>query len=39
VAKISANFGPPWAGKLACDNFHPSQRGYRDWTRAVLAAI
>ncbi|MGH3256405.1 MAG: SGNH/GDSL hydrolase family protein [Streptosporangiaceae bacterium] len=39
VAKISAHFGPPWAGKLACDNFHPSQDGYRDWTRAVLAAI
>jgi acyl-CoA thioesterase I len=39
VAKISANFGPPWAGKLACDNFHPSQAGYRDWTRAVLAVI
>jgi acyl-CoA thioesterase I len=39
VAKISANFGPPWAGKLACDNFHPSQDGYRDWTRAVLTVI
>jgi len=39
VAKISANFGPPWDGKLACDNFHPSQQGYRDWTRAILAAI
>ena len=39
VAKISAHFGPPWAGKLACDNFHPSQAGYRDWTRAILAVI
>jgi lysophospholipase L1-like esterase len=39
VAEISAHFGPPWAGKLACDHFHPSQDGYRDWTRAVLAAI
>jgi acyl-CoA thioesterase I len=39
VAEISANFGPPWSGKLASDCFHPSQDGYRDWTRAVLAAI
>jgi len=39
VAKISANFGPPWRGKLACDNFHPSEDGYRDWTRAVLDVI
>jgi lysophospholipase L1-like esterase len=39
VAKISAHFGPPWAGKLASDNFHPSQYGYRDWTRAVMAVI
>ena len=39
VAKVSAHFGPPWSGKLASDCFHPSQDGYRDWTRAVLAAI
>jgi len=39
VAKISAHFGPPWGGKLACDNFHPSQQGYRDWTRAILRVI
>jgi acyl-CoA thioesterase I len=39
VAEISANFGPPWAGKLASDYFHPSQDGYRDWTRALLAVI
>jgi lysophospholipase L1-like esterase len=39
VARISAHFGPPWDGKLACDNFHPSEDGYRDWTRAVLKVI
>lgn len=39
VAKISAHFTAPWAGKFASDSFHPSQDGYRDWTRAVLAAI
>ena len=39
VAEVSTQFVAPWAGKFACDNFHPSQDGYRDWTRALLAAI
>jgi acyl-CoA thioesterase I len=39
VAEVSAHFLPPWAGKFASDSFHPSQAGYRDWTRALLAAI
>jgi acyl-CoA thioesterase I len=39
VAEVSAQFTAPWAGKFASDSFHPSQDGYRDWTRAVLAAI
>jgi lysophospholipase L1-like esterase len=39
VAEISAHFTPPWTGKFAPDCFHPSQAGYRDWTRALLAAI
>ncbi len=39
VAEISAHFTAPWAGKFGCDNFHPSQDGYRDWTRALLAAV
>jgi acyl-CoA thioesterase I len=39
VAEISAHFTPPWPGKFSCDNFHPSQDGYRDWTRALLAAV
>jgi hypothetical protein len=39
VAEVSAHFVAPWVGKFACDNFHPSQDGYRDWTRALLAAL
>jgi acyl-CoA thioesterase I len=39
VAEVSAHFMPPWAGKFASDNFHPSQDGYRDWARALLTAI
>jgi lysophospholipase L1-like esterase len=39
VAKVSEHFTPPWAGKFACDSFHPTMDGYRDWTRAVLDAI
>jgi acyl-CoA thioesterase I len=39
VAEVSAHFMPPWTGKFAPDCFHPSQDGYRDWTRALLAVI
>ena len=39
VAEVSAHFLPPWTGKFGCDSFHPSQDGYRDWARALLAAI
>lgn len=39
VAEVSAQFVAPWAGKFACDSFHPSQDGYRDWTRALLTAL
>lgn len=39
VARISEHFTPPWAGKFAKDNFHPSISGYRDWTGALLAAL
>jgi acyl-CoA thioesterase-1 len=39
VAAVSENFTAPWAGKFSCDSFHPSQDGYRDWTRALLATI
>jgi acyl-CoA thioesterase I len=39
VAEISAHFLPPWTGKFASDCFHPSQDGYRDWSRALLSAV
>ncbi len=39
VAQVSQNFVPPWAGKFSVDNFHPSQDGYRDWSRALLRAL
>ena len=39
VARISEHFTPPWGGKFASDCFHPSQNGYQDWSRALLAAI
>jgi lysophospholipase L1-like esterase len=39
VAEVSAHFRPPWGGKFASDYFHPSQAGYRDWARALLAAL
>ena len=38
VAEASAHFRPPWTGKFASDCFHPSQAGYRDWSRAMLGA-
>ncbi len=39
VAEVSAHFRPPWGGKFASDYFHPSQVGYRDWARALLAVL
>jgi lysophospholipase L1-like esterase len=39
VAEVSTHFRPPWPGKFASDYFHPSQAGYRDWARALLAAL
>jgi lysophospholipase L1-like esterase len=39
VAQVSAHFTAPWIGKFSSDSFHPSQDGYRDWTRALLAAL
>ena len=39
VAAVSQQFTPPWIGKFSCDSFHPSQDGYRDWTRALVAAL
>jgi len=39
VARVSAHFTAPWAGKLAVDSFHPSQDGYRDWSSALIEAL
>lgn len=39
VAEVSRHFTPPWEGKFAGDKFHPSDVGYRDQARAVLASI
>ena len=39
VAEVSRCFTGPWGGKFSVDNFHPSQDGYRDWTRALVAAV
>ena len=39
VAEVSRHFIPPWVGKFSVDNFHPSQDGYRDWTRALVEAL
>ena len=39
IADVWAHTGAPRAGKLAADGFHPSERGYRDWTAAFAAAL
>ena len=39
IAEVSAQFIAPWTGKFSVDSFHPSQDGYRDWTRALLAVL
>ena len=39
VAPVSEHFTPPWIGKFSADSFHPSQDGYRDWTRALLSVL
>lgn len=39
VAEVSKQFIPPWAGKFSVDNFHPSQDGYRDWSRALVQVL
>jgi lysophospholipase L1-like esterase len=39
VAEVSRNFTAPWTGKFSADSFHPSQDGYRDWSRALIKAL
>jgi acyl-CoA thioesterase I len=39
VADVWAHTGPPWAGNLAPDHFHPNEQGYRRWTTAFAEAL
>lgn len=39
VADLWRHTGAPWQGKYASDMFHPNDLGYRDWTRALAAAL
>jgi lysophospholipase L1-like esterase len=39
VAEVSRCFTGPWNGKFSVDNFHPSQDGYRDWSRALMEIL
>lgn len=39
VVAYSRSYTRPWRGKFAADRFHPSDRGYRDATRAVLEEL
>jgi lysophospholipase L1-like esterase len=39
VADVWAHTGPPWAGQLAPDGFHPSERGYAGWAAAFAEAL
>jgi lysophospholipase L1-like esterase len=39
VADIWAHTGPPWRGKYAGDDFHPSDAGYADWCTAFTDAL
>ncbi len=39
VADVWGHTGPPWAGQLAADHFHPSERGYQGWAAAFAEAL
>jgi lysophospholipase L1-like esterase len=39
VADVWAHTGPPWRGKYAGDDFHPSDAGYADWCAAFADAL
>jgi acyl-CoA thioesterase I len=39
VADVWSHTGPPWAGNLAADHFHPSEQGYGRWTAAFAEAL
>jgi lysophospholipase L1-like esterase len=39
VADVWSHTGPPWDGKLAPDDFHPNDAGYRDWADAFAEVL
>jgi lysophospholipase L1-like esterase len=39
IADAWAHTGPPWEGKYAADDFHPSDTGYSEWCAAFAEAI
>ncbi|MFN2451030.1 MAG: SGNH/GDSL hydrolase family protein [Candidatus Dormibacteria bacterium] len=39
VADLYAHTGPPYAGRMAADQFHPNEAGYSRWTRALAEVI
>lgn len=39
VADLWATTGPPWQGNYAEDFFHPNDRGYGHWVRAILPVM
>jgi lysophospholipase L1-like esterase len=39
VVDVWAHTGPPWRGKYAADDFHPSDAGYADWCAAFAGAL
>jgi lysophospholipase L1-like esterase len=39
VADVWAHTGPPWRGKYAADDFHPSDAGYAGWCDAFADAL
>lgn len=39
LVRLHAHTGPPWRGKFSADQFHPNERGYRDWADAFSEAL
>ena len=39
VADVWAHTGPPYAGRLAADYFHPSEHGYEAWATSFAEAL
>jgi lysophospholipase L1-like esterase len=39
IARLYSRTSPPWAGRLAADEFHPNDSGYGAWYAAFAEAI